>query len=132
VCLGEPQGNLCLRQFSDSGVETNDQELWDEILKQHELSMDQGSSPSWLTYGWRYTEADTPIDYAGSSKTPHKKTAANLKRAKDLLELIGTGLSQRKAAKQLGIAEKTARYILQTHRAHSACVTNSTQVEGNE
>lgn len=130
MCLCEPVP-LCNSYLSgtlDAGV-SDETQLWEEILAQHDLTMDRGSSPSWLTYGWRYSDSDKAIVY-GEDKRPDVRTGANFTRTQKLMDLIKAGMSQNAAAKQLGIAKQTASDLLKAHRVNLTCPESSTPVEG--
>jgi hypothetical protein len=130
VCLEVSAPNSPIHN-SDMDVD-REQKLWEAILAQHELSMNAGSSPSWLTYGWQYRDSEQPIQYGEGEKRPHVKTAANLLKARQILALIESGLSMKKAAAALGIPQSSAVRIIQKYRANSTLSTNSTPIEGNE
>jgi hypothetical protein len=107
VCLDE------VLSISDTGEDAmSDQSEWDKKLVEMGLGMDRGSSPTWLTYGWQYRDADNPFGYATASKRPHKRTVENATLAQKLLKLMEGGFSQNAAAKHLGISSGTASNAL--------------------
>lgn len=105
--------------------------LWEEILKQHDLAENRGRNTNWLQYGASYFDHEHSITYDTAEKRPHKRTAQNIERAKQILKVMDTGLSMKKAAKQLGIPQQTAVYILQRYRAISTLPTSDVSSEGN-
>lgn len=100
--------------------ENTDPKYWEQQLNDADLSMDRGSSPSWLSYGWQYRDSDVPFDYnAEAGKRPHKMQVENARLAQALLAKMAEGLSQNAAAKALGIGSGAASNALRRYRAHT-------------
>lgn len=94
-----------------------EKEVWEQKLIDAGLTVDQGSSPSWLTYGWQYRDTDKTCAYSTEEKRPHKRTVENESLAKQLLQLMHSGLSQNGAAKALGIGSGAAANALKRYRS---------------
>ncbi len=94
----------------------NELEAWEKKLLDLGLSMDQGSSPSWITYGWDYRDADIPFDYSTKNKRPDQNEQRNEDLALKLLALMNAGASMSAAARQLGVAPSNASVTLKRYR----------------
>lgn len=107
----------------------SEQELWEEILKQHNLAENRGRNTNWLNYGASYFDHETALVYDTADKRPDPRTARVFDKAKSLLRLIHSGYSRRKAAVELGIPWKSARYALKAYEDFTR-VTSSVSSEG--
>jgi hypothetical protein len=125
VCVSSTLPTLAVSNVDETAV-------WEEILRQHGLGENRGRNTNWLEYGARYFDHEHAITYDTADKRPHKRTTANLDRAKQLLKAMGTGLSMKKAAKQLGIPQQTACYILKKYREISTLPTSHVSSEGKQ
>lgn len=103
-------------------------ELWDEILKQHDLPMEKGFDPFHLGYGAKYFDTSKVCDYIspGSYNTQKNKGKS---LAEQLLALMNQGMSMIKAAKEVGMSKGNASVCLKRYRANFARSAEPNSIE---
>lgn len=97
---------------------SEEQNKWDAILEEHDLSMDRGMKLGGdsVQYGQTYFDDTIPFDYV-KPDTNARQHSANHQLATKLLVKMAAGMTQNEAAKALGVTSGNASRALKRYRA---------------